>query len=103
MTNLKRVCVFCGSTRGIAPAYSEATRRLGKSLAARKIGLVYGGGNVGLMGLVADTVMEAGGEVFGVIPRFMKKEEVAHRELTQLFVVGSMHQRKAKMEGLSDG
>ncbi len=100
---MKRVCIFCGANKGNIPAYAESVRKLGKTLAKRKIGLVYGGGNIGLMGLLADTVMAAGGEAFGVIPRFMKKQEVAHEGLTQLFVVGSMHQRKSKMEELSDG
>lgn len=100
---MKRVCVFCGANKGSIPAYADAVRRIGKTLAKRKIGVVYGGGNIGLMGLLADTVLSAGGEVVGVIPRFMKKQEVAHEDLTQLFVVGSMHHRKAKMEVLSDG
>jgi uncharacterized protein (TIGR00730 family) len=92
---LKRVCVFCGSNTGARQAYVETSENLGKLLAARKIGLVYGGGKVGLMGKVADAVLKAGGEVIGVIPQSLMRKEIAHAGLTDLRVVDSMHQRKA--------
>lgn len=99
---MKRVCVFCGSSIGARAEYSEAAVTLGGLLAKRKIGLVYGGGNVGLMGVIADAVLEAGGEVIGVIPHSMAVREVAHTRLTQLHVVDSMHTRKAMMADLAD-
>jgi uncharacterized protein (TIGR00730 family) len=102
MTNLKRVCVFCGSSIGNNPAYREAAEALGKLLAARGIGLVYGGGNVGLMGVIAETVLAAGGEVIGVIPQALADREIAHVGVTDLRVVDSMHTRKAMMADLSD-
>ena len=98
-----RLCVFCGSNAGTAPAFAETADRLGGALAGRGIGLVYGGGDVGLMGVVADAVLDAGGEVTGVIPEFLEHAEVAHRGLTTLHVVGSMHERKALMASLSAG
>ena len=97
-----RVCVFCGSSPGRSPEYAAAARRLGSLLARRGVGLVYGGGNVGLMGIVADAVLAEGGEVVGVIPRALVDRELAHRGLTDLRVVGSMHERKALMAALSD-
>lgn len=100
---MKRVCVFCGSSAGTRPVYAEAARATGRLLAERGIGLVYGGGNVGLMGVVADAVLAAGGEVTGVIPRALVEREVGHRGLTTLHVVGTMHERKALMVDLSDG
>ncbi len=100
---LQRVCVFCGSSFGVLPEFSEAAQLLGESLAKAGIGLVYGGGNVGLMGVVADAALRAGGEVIGVIPDFLDQREVGHSGLTQLHVVGSMHERKALMEKMSDG
>jgi uncharacterized protein (TIGR00730 family) len=100
---MKRVCVFCGSSAGRRPVYAEAARATGRLLAERGIGLVYGGGNVGLMGEVADAVLAAGGEVTGVIPRALMEREVGHRGLTTLHVVGTMHERKALMVDLSDG
>lgn len=100
---MKRLCVFCGSNAGRRHEYAAAARELGATLAARKIGLVYGGGNVGLMGVVADAVMAAGGEAIGVIPEALLAKEVGHRQLTRLHVVGSMHERKAMMAELSDG
>ena len=103
MTVLRRVCVFCGSKYGHRPDYREAARAMGAALAAGGIDLVYGGGKVGLMGVVADAVLEAGGEVIGVIPHHMSTGEVAHHGLTDLRVVGSMHERKALMYELSDG
>ena len=99
---MKRVCVFCGSSPGGDPVYLEAARRLGRTLARRGLGLVYGGGSVGLMGAVADAVLAEGGEVVGVIPRALQLRELAHGGLTTLHVVGSMHERKARMAALSD-
>jgi len=100
---MKRVCVFCGSSIGSRPVYREAAQALGAALARRNLGLVYGGGKVGLMGVVADAALAAGGEVIGVIPDFLEAKEVGHRGLTELRVVGSMHERKAMMAALSDG
>lgn len=99
---MKRVCVFCGSSNGFRPAFSEAARSMGKSLANRRVGLVYGGGNVGLMGAVADAALKEGGEVIGVIPEALVDRELAHRAVSELIVVRSMHERKAKMAALSD-
>lgn len=98
-----RLGVYCGSNSGTSPIYVEMARHLGSSLAHRSIGLVYGGGNVGLMGAVADAVLDAGGEVIGVIPDHLVRAEVAHQGLTELEVVDSMHARKARMADLSDG
>ena len=103
MTTLRRVCVFSGSSFGARPAYAEASRALAHELVARGIGLVYGGGSVGLMGVVADAVLAAGGEVIGVIPRALATKEIAHQGLADLRVVGSMHERKALMAELADG
>jgi hypothetical protein len=100
---MKRVCVFCGSSPGTRPVYAEAARAMGRLLAERGIGLVYGGGKVGLMGEVADAVLAAGGEVTGVIPRGLMEREVGHQGLTTLHVTGTMHERKALMVDLSDG
>ena len=103
MAVLRRVCVFCGSKHGVRPEYTEAARAMGSALAAGGIDLVYGGGSIGLMGVVADAVLDAGGEVIGVIPEHMSDREIAHYGLTDLRVVGSMHERKALMYELSDG
>jgi uncharacterized protein (TIGR00730 family) len=100
---LHRVCVFCGSNIGKRPAYRAATEQLGALLVERGIELVYGGGNIGLMGVLADAVLAGGGRVIGVIPSFMLAKEVAHTGLTELRVVSSMHERKAIMSDLSDG
>ncbi|MGB3632544.1 MAG: TIGR00730 family Rossman fold protein [Rubrobacteraceae bacterium] len=100
---MNSICVFCGSSSGKDPAYTEGARSLGVSLADRGIKLVYGGGHVGLMGVVADAALEAGGEVVGVMPRSLVDREIAHETLTDLRVVGSMHERKALMSELSDG
>ncbi len=100
---MRRVCVFCGSSPGQGPVYLEAARAMGRVLAGRGIGLVYGGGSVGLMGAMADAALAAGGEVVGVIPRALQLRELAHAGLTTLHVVGSMHERKARMAELSDG
>jgi uncharacterized protein (TIGR00730 family) len=98
-----RLCVFCGSSPGRSPAYVTAARRLGSLFARRGIGLVYGGGNVGLMGVVADAVLADGGEAIGVIPRALVDRELAHGRLSELVVVDSMHERKQCMHDRSDG
>jgi uncharacterized protein (TIGR00730 family) len=100
---MRRLCVFCGSSGGGRPAYGDAARRLGGAMARRGLGLVYGGGHVGLMGVLADAVLGAGGEVIGVIPQALVDKELAHGGLTELRVVGTMHQRKALMADLADG
>jgi uncharacterized protein (TIGR00730 family) len=100
---LRRVCVFCGSSPGERPGYAEAARAMGQAVAGQGIGLVYGGGRVGLMGVLADAALEAGGEVIGVIPEHMTSREIAHYDLSDLRVVGSMHERKALMYELADG
>ena len=100
---MRRLCVFCGSSAGVRAAYTEAAKAMGTLLAERKIELVYGGGDVGLMGVVADAALAAGGEVIGVIPRALADKEIAHAGLTQLHVVDSMHTRKAMMADLADG
>jgi len=96
------LCVFCGSGTGSDPVYSATARELGLLLAKSSISLVYGGGNIGLMGVVADAVMEGGGKVTGVIPAFLMKREVGHRGITHLEVVESMHHRKQRMADLAD-
>ena len=98
---IERICVFCGSRPGNRPEYLEAARRLGRLLAERGIGLVYGGASVGIMGALANAVLN-GGEVIGVIPHALAKHELAHDHLTELRVVSSMHERKALMAELSD-
>ncbi len=102
MERLASVCVFCGSSPGVRPIYAEAADGFGTALARAGIRLVYGGGNVGLMGRVADAVLAAGGEAVGVIPRFLMNREVGHHGLTELHVVETMHERKALMAKLSD-
>jgi len=97
-----RICVFCGSSPGHDPIYREQAAALGRLLAARGIGVVYGGAHVGLMGALADAALAAGGNVIGVIPQALVDHEVAHRGLSELRVVGSMHERKALMAELSD-
>jgi uncharacterized protein (TIGR00730 family) len=99
---MHRICVFCGSSRGGRPIYAEAAREMGREIAARQMTLVYGGGQVGLMGEVANAVLDAGGEVIGVIPHALASREIAHQQLTKLHVVDSMHDRKALMSQLSD-
>lgn len=99
---MKRVCVFSGSSLGALVEYAQAARALGRELASRGIGVVYGGASIGLMGALADAVLEAGGEVVGVIPRALVRKEVVHTRLTDLHIVASMHARKAEMEKLSD-
>ncbi len=99
---IRRVCVYCGSSAGARPGYDAAARALGTLLAREGIGLVFGGGRVGLMGAVADAVLAAGGAVTGVIPLALARREVAHEGLTDLRIVGSMHERKALMASLAD-
>lgn len=99
---MRRLAVYCGSSIGSNPAFAATARALGREMAARDIGLVYGGGRLGLMGVVADAVMEAGGKAYGVIPQALIDLEVAHTGLTELHIVGSMHERKALMTDLTD-
>jgi len=99
---VRRICVYAGSNPGTDPAYADAARELAALLAERGIGLVYGGGHVGLMGVLADTALAAGGEVIGVMPQALIDREIGHTGLTELRVVGSMHERKALMAELSD-
>jgi uncharacterized protein (TIGR00730 family) len=99
---MKRICVYCGSNVGLRAEFGAAARELGGLLAARGLGLVYGGGNVGLMGLLADAALAGGGEVIGVIPRDLVRREVAHAGLTSLHTVSSMHERKQRMCDLAD-
>ena len=100
---MKRLCVFCGSNAGARPEYAQAAQQLGEVLVEKKLGLVYGGSHVGLMGIVARTVFEAGGEVIGVIPTALAQMELAYAQLTDLRIVGTMHERKALMADLADG
>ncbi len=99
---MKRICVFCGSSPGSRTEYCAAAEEMGRELVRRNIGLVYGGGNVGLMGIIADAVLRAGGEAVGVIPENLMALEVGHKGLTKLHVVRSMHERKTLMADLSD-
>jgi uncharacterized protein (TIGR00730 family) len=98
----RRFCVFCGSSTGVRPAYSVAAAALAQCLVSRGIAIVYGGANRGLMGVLADAALKAGGEVIGVMPRSLAKKEIMHDGLSDLRVVGSMHERKAMMAELSD-
>ncbi len=100
---MKHLCVFCGSSTGSRPEYVASTRALATELLGRGIGLVYGGGSVGLMGVLADAVLAGGGEVVGVIPRALATRELAHTGLTRMHVVDSMHERKVLMAALADG
>lgn len=100
---MKRIAVYCGSASPADPVYIEAARGVGRGLAERGIGVVYGGGRLGLMGAVADSALAAGGEVIGVIPQALVNAEVAHRDLTELHVVDTMHERKARFTELADG
>ncbi len=100
---MRRVCVFCGSNPGARPEYAQSAAALGRLIAESGLELVYGGGNVGLMGVVADAALAAGGRVIGVIPEALMKWEVGHAGLTELRVVASMHERKAAMADLADG
>ncbi|NRD76849.1 TIGR00730 family Rossman fold protein [Bacillus sp. BRMEA1] len=100
---MKRLAVFCGSSLGASDAYKAGAIELGKELAKRKITLVYGGSSIGLMGAVADTVLNEGGHAIGVIPRVLEQREISHKGLTELYTVETMHERKAKMAELADG
>jgi len=100
---MNRVCVFCGSRSGGNAIYADTARQLGQLLAERGLALVFGGGNIGLMGVLADAVLTAGGQALGVIPQALVDKELAHRGCTELRIVRSMHERKAVMADLSDG
>jgi uncharacterized protein (TIGR00730 family) len=99
---IQRLCVFCGSSSGSRPIYAEAASRLGQELAKQNVALVFGGGCVGLMGILADSVLGARGQAIGVIPKALVEKEIAHKSLTKLHIVGSMHERKARMADLAD-
>jgi uncharacterized protein (TIGR00730 family) len=100
---MKRITVFCGSSSGTEEIYTSQAIQLGQTLAKRNIELVYGGAKVGLMGAVADGVLNAGGKAIGVLPNFLRSKEIAHKQLTELILVDSMHERKTKMNDLCDG
>ncbi|MBI3714183.1 MAG: TIGR00730 family Rossman fold protein [Burkholderiales bacterium] len=100
---MKSVCVYCGSAAGKSPTYAKAAQQLAQHLVERQLELVYGGGNVGLMKVIADEVRRLGGHVTGVIPQALQERELAHADLNHLYVVANMHERKAKMAELSDG
>jgi uncharacterized protein (TIGR00730 family) len=103
MKNINSLCVFCGSRFGNDPAYEQTARELGAVMADKGIRLIYGGGGIGLMGVVANAVMENGGEVIGVIPKFLDEMEVGKLDITKLIITNNMHERKSKMFELSDG
>ncbi len=100
---MKSIAVFCGSSAGASNVYIETARKFGEELVKRDITLVYGGASVGVMGAVADAVLEDGGQVIGIMPSFLEKREISHKRLSELIVVDSMHERKAKMAELADG
>jgi uncharacterized protein (TIGR00730 family) len=100
---MRRLCVFCGSSTGNRAVFADSARRLAAAMTKRRLGLVYGAGNIGLMGILADEVLRAGGEVIGVIPQALVDREVAHEGLTQRHIVSTMHERKALMADLADG
>lgn len=100
---MDKLCVFCGSSKGLNSAYVEAARRLGELMAEKGVELVYGGGSIGIMGELADAVLENGGKVTGVIPRFLYEKEVGHDGLTKLIIVETMHERKLTMASLAEG
>jgi len=100
---MNNIAVFCGSSFGKNDVYTEQAALLGKAIAKRKSGLIYGGAKVGLMGVIANAALDAGGKVIGVLPRFLQTKEIAHTELTELILVDTMHDRKAKMSELCDG
>jgi uncharacterized protein (TIGR00730 family) len=102
VNNVKRLAVYCGSATGTDPAFAEATRATARAMVSHGVDLVYGGGRLGLMGLIADSVLELGGKVYGVIPAALVDLEVAHTGVTELFHVANMHERKAKMTDLAD-
>lgn len=99
---MKAICVYCGANPGARPEYAEQARALGRVLAGQGLGLVYGGGNVGLMGIIADEVLRCGGEAVGIIPEALMKKEIGHMGLTELHIVSSMHERKQMMADRSD-
>lgn len=99
----QNICIYCGANPGSNPNFHQATRNIANYLAARNIGLVYGGAKVGIMGMLADSVLESGGRVTGVIPKFLSSKEIAHEGLTELIAVNTMHERKLKLQELSDG
>jgi uncharacterized protein (TIGR00730 family) len=103
VNNLKSVAVYCGSAPGSSPVFADATRATAQAMVGRGVDLVYGGGRLGLMGLIADSVLELGGFVYGVIPQALVDIEVAHPSVTELHIVETMHERKAKMTELADG
>ena len=100
---MKSICVYCGANAGVNPGFAEGARALAAAMVEQNLSLVYGGGNVGLMGIIADEVLRLGGEVTGVIPKALVEKEVSHLGLTRQFVVKDMHERKAMMSELSDG
>ena len=100
---MNSVCVFCGSSTGLHPIYKKTAYELGKHLAEENISLIYGGGNIGLMGVLANAVLEHSGEVIGIIPRFLYEKEVGHDGISELIIVDSMHERKQKMAELAHG
>jgi uncharacterized protein (TIGR00730 family) len=100
---MKSICVYCGANAGVGQGYAEAARALGRALVDQNLSLVYGGGKVGLMGIIADEVLRVGGEVTGVIPTQLVEREVGHTGLTHQFIVKDMHERKAMMAKLADG
>lgn len=100
---MNSIAVFCGSSIGASDAYREGAVQLGKELAKRQITLIYGGASVGIMATVADTVLQEGGKVIGVIPTLLEEREIAHQQLTELIIVNTMHERKSKMMELADG
>ncbi|MGH8631402.1 MAG: TIGR00730 family Rossman fold protein [Burkholderiales bacterium] len=102
MRTFQKICVFCGSSAGSRPEYAEAARRTGETLAHRGITMIYGGGSVGLMGVAADAALGAGGKVIGVIPHGLRTKELAHKGVTELIAVESMHERKQRMVDLAD-
>jgi uncharacterized protein (TIGR00730 family) len=102
IAQMRRICVFCGSSAGIDPRYARAAEELGRTLAKRRIGIVFGGGRVGMMGHLADSALAKGGDVIGVIPDALMAKELGHRGITKLHIVNSMHERKALMASLSD-
>ena len=100
---MNNICVFCGSNSGSAPIYTQAAQELGALLVERQIQLIYGGGNVGLMGIIANHMLSLGGKVVGVIPGFLDAKEVGHKELTKMIVVNTMHERKQVMADMANG
>ena len=102
MAKTSSICVYCGSSTGNQPVFVEQANSLGREIARRGIRLVYGGGRVGLMGVCADAALSAGGEVVGIIPEHLERKEVGHAQVSELIVVGSMHERKSRMSDMSD-